>query len=137
MKKTIKKVYKIRSSIEDVWKALVDQSVIDRWGGGPSKMTESVDTDFELWNGDIYGRNIKVVHEAQLVQEWFGGDWAKPSIVTFSLKKEDPYIILKLEQINVPFEELEDIDAGWDDFFLGPMKKMLESDQFETDSNTF
>lgn len=129
MKDTIKKVYKIRSSIEDVWKALVDQSVIDKWGGGPSKMVESVGSDFELWNGDIYGKNIKVVHETQLVQEWFGGDWAKPSIVTFSLKKEDSYIILILEQTNVPEDELEDIDAGWDDFYLGPMKKMLENGQ--------
>lgn len=129
MKDTIKKVYKIRSSVEDVWKALVDQSVIDKWGGGPSKMAESVGADFELWNGDIYGKNIKVEHETQLVQEWFGGDWANPSIVTFSLKKEDPYVIIKLVQTDVPFEDIEDIDAGWDDFYLGPMKKMLENDQ--------
>lgn len=127
MKEKIKKVYKIRSSLEDVWKALVDPSVIDKWGGGPSKMSESVGSDFELWNGDIYGKNIKVIHEAQLVQEWYGGDWAKPSNVTFSLKKEDPYIILKLEQTNVPYDELEDIDSGWDEFYLGPMKKMLEN----------
>jgi len=128
MNNTIKKVYKIRSSIEDVWKALVDQSVINKWGGGPSIMVESVGTDFELWNGDVYGKNIGIIHESQLVQEWFGGDWAKPSIVTFSLKKEDPYTILKLEQTNVPFDEVEDIDSGWDDFYLGPMKKMLEND---------
>lgn len=127
MDKTIKKVYKIRSSIEEVWKALVDQSVIDKWGGGPSKMTETVNSDFELWNGDIYGRNIKIIHESQLVQEWFGGDWAKPSIVTFTLKNENSYVILKLEQINVPDPDFEDIDSGWDDFFLGPMKKMLEN----------
>lgn len=122
-----KKRYKIKSSIGEVWKALVDQSVIDKWGGGPSKMTEAVDTDFELWNGDIYGKNIKVKHESQLVQEWFGGDWAKPSIVTFNLKEEYPYVILQLEQINVPDPDFDDIDAGWDDFYLGPMKKMLEN----------
>jgi activator of HSP90 ATPase len=127
MRETIKKVYKIRSSIGEVWKALVDQSVIDKWGGGPSKMAEIVDTDFELWNGDIYGRNIQVKPESQLVQEWFGGDWPKPSIVTFDLKEEYPYVILKLEQINVPHQDVEDIDEGWDDFFLGPMKKMLEN----------
>jgi activator of HSP90 ATPase len=127
MRETIKKVYKIRSSIGEVWKALVDQSVIDKWGGGPSKMDEIVDTDFELWNGDIYGRNIQVKHESQLVQEWFGGDWPKPSIVTFDLKEEYPYVILKLEQINVPHHDVDDIDEGWDDFFLGPMKKMLEN----------
>ena len=78
------------------------------------QMAETVDTDFELWNGDIYGRNIQVKHESQLVQEWFGGDWPKPSIVTFNLKEEYPYVILQLEQINVPHHDVEDIDEGWD-----------------------
>ncbi len=127
MKKTIKKVYTIKSSIEDVWKALVDQTVIDQWSGGPSKMEATVGTDFKLWNGDIYGRNIKIIEESTLVQEWFGGDWPKPSIVTFSLKKENSNVILELKQTNVPDADIDDIDAGWDDFYLGPLKNLLES----------
>lgn len=127
MTKTIKKVYTIRSTIKDVWKALVDTSVIDSWGGGPSKMDASVGSDFELWNGDIYGKNIEVIKEKKLVQEWFGGDWPKPSIVTFTLKNEDSVVILNLNQINVPEEDRDDIDSGWDEFYLGPMKNMLES----------
>lgn len=117
----------INSSIEDVWKALIDQSVIDKWGGGPSKMDASVGSDFELWNGDIYGKNVKVEEERILVQEWFGGDWPKPSIVTFKLKNDDSNVILEIEQINVPEDEIDEIDRGWDDFYLGPMKDMLES----------
>lgn len=117
----------INSSIEDVWKALVDQSVIDKWGGGPSKMDSSIGSDFELWNGDIYGKNVKVEEERILVQEWFGGDWPRPSIVTFKLKNDDSNVILEIEQINVPEDEIDEIDRGWDDFYLGPMKDMLES----------
>ena len=126
MKKTIKKVYKISSSVDRVWQALVDPAVIDEWGGGPSKMDSKVGTDFELWNGDIYGKNIEVVSKSKLVQEWFGGDWAKPSIVTFTLKKDNSDTILELEQIDVPDEEFEDIELGWDEYYFGPMKQMLE-----------
>ena len=126
--KSIKKVYMISSKIEDVWNALVDPTVIDKWGGGPSKMNDTVGTDFELWNGDIYGKNLEVVNEKKLVQEWYGGDWPKPSIVTFTLKPSESEVILELEQIDVPDDEFEDINKGWDDFYLGPMKDMLESE---------
>ena len=126
MKKTIKKVYKISSPVDRVWQALVDPAVIDEWGGGPSKMDSNTGTDFELWNGDIYGKNIEVIPKIKLVQEWFGGDWAKPSIVTFTLKKDNLDTILELEQFNVPDDEFEDIESGWDDYYMGPLKKMLE-----------
>jgi activator of HSP90 ATPase len=126
MKKTIKKVYKISSPVDRVWQALVDPAVIAEWGGGPSKMDSNVGKDFELWNGDIYGKNIEVISESKLVQEWFGGDWAKPSIVTFTLKKDNSDTILELEQFDVPDDEFEDIESGWDDYYIGPMKQMLE-----------
>jgi activator of HSP90 ATPase len=126
MKKTINKVYKISSSVDQVWKALVDSETIDKWGGGPNKMDSKAGYDFELWNGDIHGKNIEVIENSKLVQEWFGGDWAKPSIVTFTLKKDLMGTILKLEQTNVPEDEFDDIEQGWDEFYLGPMKAMLE-----------
>jgi activator of HSP90 ATPase len=126
MKKTIRKVYKISATVDQVWNALVDPKVIDEWGGGPSSMNSDVGKDFELWNGDIYGRNIEVIPKSKLVQEWFGGDWPKPSIVTFTLKKDNSNTILELVQIDVPDEEFEDIESGWDDYYIGPMKQMLE-----------
>ncbi len=127
MKKTIKKVYKISSTVDQVWQALVDPAVIDKWGGGPkSKMDSNVGTEFEMWNGDIYGKNIEVISKSKLVQEWYGGDWAKPSIVTFTLKEDNSDTILELEQIDVPDDEFEDIESGWDEFYIGPMKQMLE-----------
>ncbi len=126
MKKTIKKVYKISATVDMVWQALVNPAVINEWGGGPSKMDSKIGTDFEFWNGDIYGRNIEVVSKSKLVQEWFGGDWAKPSIVTFTLKNDNSDTILELEQVDVPDYKFEDIESGWDDYYIGPMKQMLE-----------
>ena len=43
------------------------------------------------------------------------------------LKKIKKETILELEQINVPDEQFEDIDIGWDEYYLGPMKEMLEN----------
>ena len=127
MTKSIKKVYDISANIDRVWQALVDPAIIDKWGGCPCEMNSEIGKDFELWNGDIYGKNIEVVKEKKLVQEWFGGDWAKPSIVTFRLKKDGSNTILELEQVDVPPQEYDDINDGWDDYYIGPMKKMLEN----------
>ncbi len=127
MKKTIKKVYNISATIDQVWNALVDPITIDKWGGGPSKMNNVVGSDFELWNGDIFGRNIEVIPKRKLVQEWFGGDWPKASIVTFKLKEDENGTILELEHVEVPDDEIDDIDQGWDDYYIGPLKKMLEN----------
>ncbi len=124
--KAIKKSYKIAVPADKVWEALVDPEIIDKWGGGPSTMDSKVCFEFKLWGGDIYGKNIEVVPQKRLVQEWFGGDWPKPSIVTFTLKSEGNGTILELEQINIPEEEADDIDQGWDEYYLGPMKELLE-----------
>lgn len=109
-----------------MWKALVDPKIIDRWGGGPSEMSSEIGFQFKLWDGDIYGENIEVVPQKKLVQEWISGDWPRPSVVTFNLKSQDNETILILEQLDIPDDDIADIDQGWDDYYLGPMKEMLE-----------
>jgi activator of HSP90 ATPase len=89
-------------------------------------MNAEIGTEFSLWGGDIYGKNVEVVSEKKLVQEWFAGDWAKPSIVTFTLKTEGNKTVVELEHADVPDDEFEDIDQGWNDYYLGPMKEFLE-----------
>ncbi|OGH24173.1 MAG: hypothetical protein A3B47_04910 [Candidatus Levybacteria bacterium RIFCSPLOWO2_01_FULL_39_24] len=125
--KIIKQTYLINSSIEDVWQALVDPKYINAWGGGPAKMADKVGTKFEFWGGDIHGKNIEVVPKKKLVQEWFGGNWGKPSLVTFTLTQEKDAVRINLLQTDVPDNEAKDIGEGWKDYYLGPLKKYLEN----------
>lgn len=122
----IKKIYEINAPVAKVWDALVNPETIKKWGGRPLNMDEQVQTEFSLWDGDIHGKNIEVVKEKKLVQEWFSGDWSKPSIVTFNLQAKDNKTILELEHTDVPDDEVEDVDQGWDDYYLGPIKELLE-----------
>jgi len=126
MGRIIKKKYEISAPIGEVWNALVDPDVIDKWGGRAVKMDAEVGAEFQLWDGDIYGKNIEVVKERKLIQEWFSGDWPKPSIVTFTLQIQDHGTILELEHVDVPDEEIDDVDQGWDTYYIGPMKELLE-----------
>ena len=74
----------------------------------------------------LHGKNIEVVSNKKLVQEWFGGDWEKPSIVTFTLKEKGTMTELTLLQTDVPDNEAVDIANGWKTYYLGPMKELLE-----------
>ncbi len=124
--KTIKQSYLINASIQDIWQALTDPRVIDKWGGGPAHMDDKVGTKFILWGGDIHGENIKVVKNKELVQDWFGGKWKNPSKTKFTLIEKGGKTEVSLLHENVPDEEAKDIEEGWKLYYLGPLKKLLE-----------
>ena len=125
--KMIKQTYLINSSLEEVWEALTNPKCINAWGGGPAKMDEKVGTKFEFWGGDIHGKNIEVIPLKKLIQEWFGGDWKKPSIVSFTLTEEKDKVLINLLHTDVPDNEAKDINEGWKEYYLGPLKKYLEN----------
>ena len=60
------------------------------------------------------------------MQDWYGGDWAKPSKVTFTFFKDKGNAKVELLQENVPDEEFESINQGWKDYYLGPIKNLFE-----------
>lgn len=126
MKKITQK-YVIKSPIQEVWKALVDPKYIEGWGGGPAKMSDKVGSNFSLWGGDIHGKNIEVVINKKLVQEWFSGKWSKPSVATFNLSSKNDETTIEFTHENVPEEEFKDIEQGWCDYYLGPLKDYLEN----------
>ena len=139
------------ASQDAVWDALVNPKTIDKWsqldsstehptgsrevlqkeattlgGGRFSKMSAKVGSKFSLWGGDIWGKNIKVTPKQELVQQWYGGDWSEPSIAKFKLTHKDRCTTLYLTHSKVPEKEFDSIDQGWDEYYLGPIKELLE-----------
>ncbi len=123
--KTIKQTYKIKAPIEKVWEALVSPELINKWGGGPAKMSDKLE-EFSLWGGDVHGKNIEVKENKLLKQEWFGGKWDKPSIMNFELSEKDGITTVDLFQTDVPDDEEKDIDSGWKNYYMEPLKKLVE-----------
>ena len=124
--RAIRQKYTIKASRKRVWRALVDPKIITAWGAGPAKMSARKGVKFSLWGGDIYGKNLKVVKEKQLVQEWYAGEWNHPSIVTIQLKLDRLGTQVDLVHKGVPKGEYDKIKKGWEEYFFGPMKKYLE-----------
>lgn len=125
--KNIKQTYLIDSSIDKVWQALVDPKIIDDWGGGAAKMEAKEGFEFSLWDGEVHGKNIKVIPNKKLVQDWMEGEWDNYSKVTFNLSKQGDKTKVELIQENIPDNEFEEIEDGWKRYYLGPLKKLLEN----------
>ena len=104
------KSYFIGAPPAAVWRALTDPAVIDAWGG------------------DIFGTVTAAEPPHRLVQEWWGDkvEWDEASVATFELRPEDEGTKLTLVHTNVPDDEADEFDVGWDDHYLGPMKALLE-----------
>ncbi|MGA2910783.1 MAG: SRPBCC domain-containing protein [Candidatus Microgenomates bacterium] len=122
----IKQEYLINAPIEEVWEALTEPKIIDMWGGGPAKMKAEENYEFSLWGGDIHGKNIKVAKGKTLKQEWYSGKWQKPSIATFNLSEKGEKTKVELIHNDVPENETKDISDGWKDYYMGPLKRLLE-----------
>jgi len=124
--KELEQTYVINVPIEKVWQALIDPKIINEWGGGPAEMDDKLDTEWSLWGGDIHGKNTQVEPNHLLVQEWYGGAWEEPSICQFELKEKDDQTTVTLSHGHIPDEEFEDVESGWQDYYLGPIKTLLE-----------
>ncbi|HZE87467.1 MAG TPA: SRPBCC domain-containing protein [Methylomirabilota bacterium] len=126
--KTIKKTYQINAPVEKVWEALVMAKVINQWGGGPAKMDEKEGTEFSLWGGDIHGTNTEIISQKKLVQEWFGGNWDEASLVTFTLKNQGQKTKVTLLHEKIPDRDAQDIEKGWDEYYMGPLQEFVEGE---------
>ncbi len=124
--KNIKQTYIINSSVDKVWQALVNPKIIDDWGGGPVKMSEKVGAEFSLWDGEIHGKNVEVIPNKKLVQDWMEGKWDQYSKVTFILSKQGNKTKVELIHEDIPDKEVKGIADGWEKFYLGPLKELLE-----------
>lgn len=124
--KVIEQHYTIKASVSKVWQAFVDPEIIDKWGAGPAKMDNKVGTNFSLWGGGIFGKNMEVVDRIKLVQSWYGGDWDKPSVVTFTFTDKGDETEIDLVHTDLPTGEEDSFADGWKSYYVGAIKDLLE-----------
>ena len=149
--KIINKEYHIWAPQKAVWDALVNPKMIEKWsqldsssniqqdpvrysegiispgGAGKTHMSDKEGFKFSLWGGDIHGTNLTIIPRKKLVQEWYSSDDpGHATKVTFTLTHKDGCTTLYLKHEGVREKNYDSIDKGWDDYYLGEIKKLLE-----------
>ena len=125
--KSLIKEYVIQAPLSAVFDALTNPEIIAEWSGSPAEMEAEPGGSFYFWNGSIYG-TIKEISPTKIVQEWQEESWETTSKVTFTLSKDGEVTRLKLVHINIPSGAFDNINEGWDEYYMNPMIELLESD---------
>jgi activator of HSP90 ATPase len=124
--KTIRQHYFVHATPEEVFLAITNAFTIELWSGYPAKMEAKEGTEFSLFEGEIAGKNIKVIENQQLVQEWYFGDRPEESIVTIDLKPHPLGTKVLLEHTNVSDEEANELAVGWNEHYWGAIKSFFK-----------
>lgn len=129
MPKDFKTRIKLDAPAEDVYAALTNPFALELWTGSRAVMSTEAETEFELWDGDICGRNIEFVENRRIVQEWYFGDAEPKSIVTFRISERSAEkSTLEVTHTNIPDDDYEDMVAGWQESFLEPLRAFVEGE---------
>ncbi len=123
--KEFKKYFQISAAPEDVYNALTNKLMIEIWTGEPAEMETVPGTEFSLWDGAIYGKNIEFVPNHKIVQEWYFGE-DEDSLVTIKLHEHKGGTSMEVRQSNIPDEAYENIAEGWEEDYFAALNQLFE-----------
>jgi uncharacterized protein YndB with AHSA1/START domain len=124
----IEQTYIINAPPEAVWQALTDPEVIEQWSGAPAAYDIVPGSAYSLWGGDIGGQIVEVDPLARLVQTWKPKDWTtEDSVVTFVVTPVEEGTRVDLIHENVEESDYDGTNQGWDTFYLGAIKRLIEA----------
>ena len=124
--KDFKKYYIIPAEPIEVFTALTNSFTIELWTGYKAVMDSNVDTEFSLWEGDITGKNLEIIDNKKIVQEWYFSGKTEKSIVTINLFENKKGTQVELIHKNIPDEDYENITEGWNEYYFGAIKSFFE-----------
>lgn len=128
--KSFTKIYFFKAPLEEVYNALTNPDIIEKWTGSVAFMDARVGGKFSLWDDTINGRNI-IIEPNRIVQDWKEETWEKYSRVTMNLRETTTGTELELIHENIPPSALFNIKQGWDESFMLPLKELLETKEGE------
>ena len=123
---TIKQKVFVNAKPEEVYAAFLDPKKHSAFTGSKATGSAKVGGGFTAWDGYIFGKNVKLIANKKIVQQWQTTEWpdgAEPSLfeLTFTAKKGGTEIAMV--HSNVPSQQAPNYRKGWNDFYWKPMKK--------------
>jgi len=110
-----------------VYEALLDEKQFASFTGAPAKINRTEGGALSLFGGAILARNVELVADKRIVQAWRDAEWAPGihSVVKFELTPRGAGTHLVLDHTGFPAGQFSDLDSGWHEHYLEPMKKFL------------
>ena len=98
-----------------VYDALLDAGKHSEFTGSRATTSDKAGEEFEAWDGYISGKNIELVRNKKIVQEWKTTEWPRgypPSLLELTLAAKKGGTELKMVQTKVPASEVAKYSEG-------------------------
>ena len=115
----------IKSTPEEVYRALTNPFTIELWTSQPAVMEEKEGTEFSIFDGNITGRNVELKPNQLLRQIWYFDE--KESEVLIKLFPDKANTRIVIEQTGIPEDAYENIKNGWNESYLDSLTDFFEA----------
>ena len=128
MSKIIQQTVTFKASPHEVYEALMDSKQHAAFTGGKAKISRVVGGSIMAYDDYITGKNIELVPDQKIVQDWRASDWPEGyfSRVTFEFTAVPEGTRLDFTHTDVPEGTEEEFTQGWIDNYWEPLKVYLE-----------
>ena len=127
MSKNIRQTVTFSVSPKEIYEALMDSKKHAAFTGAAARISPQVGGTISAWDGYIEGKNLELVLNKKIVQEWRASDWpeGEASTATFEITKSGTGSKLVFTQTKVPEKHVQSIKQGWKDHYWKPMKEFF------------
>ncbi len=128
MSKTIQQTVTFNASPHEVYEALMDSEKHAAFTGGNAQISRAVGGRLMAYDDYIAGKNIELVPDQKIVQDWRASDWPEGyfSRVTFEFTAVPEGTCLDFTQSHLPEGTEAEFTQGWIDNYWEPMKAYFE-----------
>jgi len=129
MSRTIEQTVTFKASPHEVYEALMDSEKHAAFTGGNASISREVGGPIMAYDDYIAGKNIELVPDKKIVQDWRAVDWPEGyySRITFELTPVPEGTRLDFTHTGLPEGTEAEFEQGWIDNYWEPMRKFLES----------
>jgi activator of HSP90 ATPase len=114
-------------SPHEVYETLMDSKKHARFSGSAAKISRRVNGQIMAYDGYITGRNLELIPDRKIVQEWRAVDWqpGQTSQVTFELSAIPAGTRLEFTHTGLPEGTEAEFTRGWIENYWEPMQRLF------------
>lgn len=127
MSQTIHQTVIFNAPPHDVYEAIMDEKIHARFTASTAQISRQVGGTFTAYDDYISGRNIELIPDRKIVQEWRAVDWeaGKVSLITFEFSEVPEGTQLVFTHSGLPEGSEDDFALGWIENYWNPMRRMF------------
>ncbi len=126
MPKTIRQTITFKATPHQVYEALMDSRQHAKFTGAKASISRQVGGAFTAYDGALHGRNLELVADSKIVQDWHCQEDGWPadqySKLTISLAEIPGGARLRMTHSGVPEAYIDGIKSGWHTEYWDKMK---------------